>query len=63
MKKRKVEILITAFLSLFIWMYYYLNSIPLTRGETILIVGVVLVITFSIGSIIKSKSKKKDEKS
>ena len=61
MKKRKVEILVTVILSLGVWIYFYLKSIPLTSSETILVVGVIFLIAYIIWIFIKFITKKQDE--
>lgn len=61
MKKFKIELLITFVLSVAAWMYFYLFSKKLDGTETILIVGVIFLIVFVIGLIIR-KAFVKDEK-
>jgi len=61
MKKLKVELLITFLLSVLAWMYFYLFSKKLDGTETILVVGVIFLIVFISGLIIR-KVFVKDEK-
>lgn len=63
MKKHKIEIIIVIIFSLLIWVYFKLKSIPLERHETIFVVGVILLIVFTISFIIKKIRRKKNEKS
>ncbi|MBT6006853.1 MAG: hypothetical protein HOG79_14120 [Prolixibacteraceae bacterium] len=53
MPKRIIEILISILLSLSLWIYYENSSIPLIPSETLLIVGVMLILSLIVGSIIR----------
>jgi len=59
MKKRKIEIAITILISLSLWVYFYMNSEPLERMETIVVVGVIFVVVFLTSYIIRKLKKSK----
>jgi len=61
LKVRKTEILISAILSILIWIYFAVYSKKLDGSETIFVTGVILLLVFSIGQIIR-KTKKEDDK-
>jgi uncharacterized BrkB/YihY/UPF0761 family membrane protein len=53
MKKLKIELLITFILSVLAWMYFYLFSKKLDGVETILVAGVIFLVVFIVGLIIR----------
>ncbi len=58
MKKLKLDIIITLILSILVWVYFYLTSIPLKSYETIFIVGVIFALVYLIHFIIRKLKKK-----
>lgn len=61
MKKNKIELLITVVLSVLAWAYFYLFSKKLDGIETVLVVGVIFLIVFIVGFIVR-KFLKNEEK-
>lgn len=61
MKKNKIELLITVVLSVLAWAYFYLFSKKLDGIETVLVVGVIFLIVFIVGFIVR-KFFKNEEK-
>ncbi|RIH65513.1 hypothetical protein D1164_10370 [Mariniphaga sediminis] len=61
MKKNKIELLITVVLSVLAWVYFYLFSKKLDGIETVLVVGVIFLIVFIVGFIVR-KFFKNEEK-
>ena len=60
-KKRKIEILVSFILSLLAWIYFAVYSKKLDGYETIFVTGVILLMVFTVGFVIRKYSKKNEK--
>jgi len=60
-KKRKIEISVSFILSLLAWIYFAVYSKKLDGYETIFVTGVILLMVFTVGFVIRKYSKKNEK--